>query len=252
MPRLPRWYDPLPEATATVDCGGEKHRISWRRGKIVLEDHDLTAEKAMMAFGGEMCPCMRVLEVWVEQFRMPPDLFGQMHNWLGEHAFLLPTEMAVPRRMAFVHTWERTWRFESYLPTKQADLLAGELKEKALPALREHLNAWKAKAGVRIIAGCQVALLPSNQPPTVEGAADRVTMRATAMLHGTWVADVWPHGIAVVDDAFVVDLRKARTLDDLDVLAVRWEPKGGGWTAVVAPARVRREAGEWHITWDGP
>jgi len=118
MPRKPRWYDPLPEATATVDCGGEQHRVTWRRGKVVLEDHDLDAERGMMAFGGEMCPCMRVLEVWVEQFRMPPDLFGQMHTWLGDQAFLLPTELALPRRMGFVQSWERAWRFESYLPTK--------------------------------------------------------------------------------------------------------------------------------------
>ncbi len=255
MPRKPRWYDPLPEATSTVQCGGETHRITWRRGKIVLQDHDLTAEKAMMAFGGEMCPCMRVLEVWVEQFRMPPDLFGQMHTWLGDQAFLLPTEMALPRKMAFVHAWERAWRFESYLPTKQADLLTGELRDKALPALRQHLNGWKAKTGARIVAGCQVVLAPTNRTPSVDGTTDRVTMRASAMLHGTWVADVWPYGIAVVDDAFVVDLRKARTLNDLEVLAARWEPHGSGWKAVTAPARVWRDGGaggEWRLTWDAP
>lgn len=256
MPRKPRWYDPLPEATATVDCGGEKHRVTWRRGKVVLEDHDLNAEKGMMAFGGEMCPCMRVLEVWVEQFRMPPDLFGAMPTWLGDHAFLLPTELALPRRMGFVQSWERAWRFESYLPTKQARLLTDELKDKALPALRQHLNAWKAKTGVRIIAGAQVVLIPSNEPPAVEGSTDRVTMRATAKLHGTWAVDVWPHGIAVVDDAFVVDLRTARTLNDLEVTAVRWEPNtSGGWSTVAGPARVWRDAGsggEWRLTWERP
>lgn len=253
MPRTPRWYDPLPEATATVDCGGETHRVTWRRGKIVLEGHDLTAERAMMAFGGEMCPCMRVLEVWIEQFRMPPDLFGQMHNWLGDHAFLLPAELALPRRMAFVHTWERAWRFESYLPTKQAQLLTDELRDKALPALREFLNGSKARTGARIVAGAQVALTPSNEAPTVEGTTDRVTMRASARLHGTWTADVWPRGIAVVDGAFVVDLRRARTLDDLEVVAARWEPAaGGGWATVEAPARVRRDTpdGGWRLTWD--
>ncbi len=207
-----------------------------------------------MAFGGEMCPCMRVLEVWVEQFRMPPDLFGQMHNWLGDQAFLLPTEMALPRKMGFVRTWERAWRFESYLPTKQAHLLTDELKDKALPALRQHLNACKAKTGARVVAGCKVVLVPSNEPPTVEGTTDRVAMRATAKLHGTWVVDVWPHGIAAVDDAFVVDLRKARTLDDLEVVAVRWEPNAAGtWSTVAAPARVRRDAdssGEWRLTWE--
>ena len=254
MPRKPRWYDPLPEATATVECGGEKHRVSWRRGKVVLQDHDLDAERGMMAFGGEMCPCMRVLEVWVEQFRMPPDLFGQMHTWLGDQAFLLPTEFAVPRRMGMVLHWERAWRFESYLPTKQAKLLFEELKDKALPTLRQHLNAWKVKTGARVVAACQVALTPSNVPASVEGTTDRVAMRVTARLHPRWVVDVWTQGIAVVDDAFVVDLRTARTPNDLDVVAARWEPNGaGGWEAVAGPARVWRDAGsggEWRLTWE--
>lgn len=255
MPRTPRWYDPLPEVSSTIDCGGENHRVTWRRGKVVLQDHDLNAEKGMMAFGGEMCPCMRVLEVWVEQFRMPPDLFGAMPTWLGEHAFLLPTEFALPRRMGMVLHWERAWRFESYLPTKQAKLLFEELKEKALPTLRQHLNAWKPKTGARVVAGCQVALTPSNEPAKVEGTTDRVAMRATAWLHPRWVVDVWPQGIGVVDDAFVVDLRKARTPNDLEVVAVRWEPNSaGGWSTVAAPARVWRDAGsggEWRLTWDG-
>lgn len=254
MPRKPRWYDALPEVSATVDCGGEKHRVTWRRGKVVLEDHDLNAERGMVAFGGELCSCMRVLEIWVEQFRMPAHLFGQMHTWLGEQAFLLPDEFAHPRRSAMVLNWERTWRFESYLPTKHAKLLFEELKDKALPPLRQHLNAWKPKTGARIVAGCQVALAPSNQPATVDGSTDRVSMRATAWLHGRWAVDVWPHGIAVVGDAFVVDLKKARTLNDLEVVAVRWEPKGtGNWATVTAPARVWRDAGsggEWRLTWE--
>ena len=41
MPRKPRWCHPLPQATATVPCNGEQHRVSWRRGKLKLEDHDL-------------------------------------------------------------------------------------------------------------------------------------------------------------------------------------------------------------------
>jgi hypothetical protein len=156
--------------------------------------------------------------------------------------------------MGIVQSWERAWRFESYLPTKQAKLLTDELKDKALPVLRQHLNGWKQKTGARIVAGAQVVLTPSNETPTVDGSTDRVTMRATAKLHGTWVVDVWPQGIAVVDDAFVVDLRKARTPNDLEVTAVRWEPNtAGGWSTVAAPARVWRDAGsggEWRLTWD--
>ncbi len=255
MPRKLRWYDAIGESTATVDCGGERHRVVWRRGKVVLLAHDLAAERTMLIFGGELCQCMKVLEMWVEQFRMPPDLFAQMPSWLGESAFLVPPELAVPRRTAMVLSWDRLWRKESWLQSKQADLLAAELKTQALAPLRQHVNAWKPKTGARVISGCQVALMAGNRPDGVDGTTDRVAMRVTARLHGRWLVEVCARGIAVVDDAFVVNLEEALTLDDLKVHAVRWEPSGTGtWATVVAPAHVRREPGtgdgEWHLTWD--
>src|SRR5947209_20387385 len=109
MARKPRWYDAIPEATATVDCEGQQHRVTWRRGKVVLEAHDLTAERAMLAFGGELCPCMRVLEMWVEQFRMAPDQFLQLRNWLGPNAYLAPAEFELHRRLSMILGWDRSW-----------------------------------------------------------------------------------------------------------------------------------------------
>lgn len=252
--RKPRWCDAIPEATATIDCGGEGHPVTWRRGKLVLEAHDLSVERTMLAFGGDLCPCMRVLEMWVEQCRMPPDSFSQIHLWLGENDFLVPDEFELQRLLAMVLAWERAWRFESWLPTKQANLLTAELTARALAPLREHIKAWKPKTGARVISGCKVALLPSKEIPAVEGSTDRVAMRAVARLHPRWLVDVWPRGISLVDDSFVVDLSGASSLDDLLVSAVRWEPNGPGtWAAVVAPARVERDPGTdgpWRLTWE--
>jgi hypothetical protein len=228
--------------------------VTWRRGKVVLEDHDLNAERTLLVFGGELCHCMQVLEMWVNQFRMPPDHFAHMLSWLGAKAFLVPGELAAPRQLAMVISWQRLWRKESWLRSKQADLLSAELREKAIGPLRQHVNAWKPKTGARVVSGCQVTLVPSTQTPGVDGSTDRVAMRATARLHGQWLVDVLPRGIAVVDDAFVVELDQALTLDDLRVRAVRWEPKGTGtWATVAAAANVRRDqggGGEWHLTWD--
>ena len=58
------WWTGFPPTTVHVDCGGAKHRVTWRRGKLVLEDHDLTAERALVALGGKPCTCVEVLEVW--------------------------------------------------------------------------------------------------------------------------------------------------------------------------------------------
>jgi hypothetical protein len=153
-----------------------------------------------------------------------------------------------------VLAWERLWRFESWLPNKQSRRLDREIKELALPYLRAHLNAWKARTGARVVSGCQVGLARGFDTATVEGTTDRVAMRATARLRPRWLVDVPPREIAVVDDAFVVALEDALTPDDLRVSAVRWEPNGPGtWGTVAGHARVRREpgtGGEWHLTWE--
>ena len=256
MPRPSRWYDSVPEATALVTCGGEQHRVTWRRGKIVLLDHDLSAERGMLAFGGELCECMKVLGMWVEQFRMAPDQLLTLRTWLGPHADLAPAAFDLPRRLATIVSWERSWRFASHLNDKEARLLGAELKDKALAPLREHLNAWKPKTGARVISGCQVALVPASEAATVEGTMDRVAMRAVAQLHARWVVDVWPRGIANVDDNFVVEVVKAVSVNELRVLAVRWEPSGTGtWATVADEASVWRDAGgdgdgEWRLTWE--
>lgn len=59
-----RWCDDLPAVTAQIDCGGGQHRITWRRGKLVLEDHDLLAERSLLALGSDAPPCVEVLHAW--------------------------------------------------------------------------------------------------------------------------------------------------------------------------------------------
>jgi hypothetical protein len=254
MARKGRWYDPIPEATAVVKCGGEQHRVTWRRGKLVLEAHDLEAERGMLAFGGELCECMRVLEMWVEQFRMPPDLFVQLRTWLGPNADLAPLEFDLQRRLGMILSWDRAWRATFHFRVKQAQMLAADLKDKALAPLRAHLNVWKPRTAARVVSGCQVELLPATEPPVLDGTTDGVAMKAVARLHARWLIDVWPRGVATVDDAFVLELTGATSPDDLDVVAVRWEPSGAGaWSTMAGPAHVWRDRegdGAWHLKWE--
>ena len=240
-----------------IDCGGEPHRVSWRRGKLVLEAHDLAAERALRVFGGEACPCMRVLEMWVNQFRMPPEHFLRMQSWLtGANAFLAPPEFALVRHLSMVQSWDRRWRASYHLEQKEGQLLNNELQEKALPHLRDHLNMCRAKTGARVVSGCQVRLLPSTRLVTLDGITDGVAIRLSAGLHASWVVDVWARGVATVDDVFVLKLAEAVTVDDLRVVAGRWEPTGPGtWATVTGPARLSRPPGAgpdeaWRLTWD--
>ena len=58
------WHMGLPTLTGSIECSGARHRITWRRGKLVLEDHDILAEQSLAAFGGKPPMCLQVLEAW--------------------------------------------------------------------------------------------------------------------------------------------------------------------------------------------
>lgn len=59
-----RWYDGLPPVRAEIRCGGVPHRIAWRDGRLILEDHDALAERSLAAFGTPPPMCVEVLEAW--------------------------------------------------------------------------------------------------------------------------------------------------------------------------------------------
>ena len=256
LPTRPRWYDALPEVTATVECEGEQHRVGWRRGKLVLEAHDLAAERAMEVFGGDPCVCMRVLKLWREQFGMPPEFFAQMQTWLGANAFLAPAEFSVVRELAMVLGWEREWRRTFYLNRKHEQLLQAQLKARATPALRQHLTAWKERSGARVLGAAAVKLLRSDHAPAMEGRIDRVAVRASASLVARWITEVWARGVTVVDGAFVLEVTEAVSRSELRVRAVRWEPGADGVLVPVdGPATLSYRGQAWWLEWhdhDGP
>lgn len=74
------WYDRLPAVTARIDCDGAGHRISWRGGRLILEDHDVLAERSLAALGGEPPLCLELFEAW--SARRGSELVGEL--LLGE------------------------------------------------------------------------------------------------------------------------------------------------------------------------
>jgi len=251
LPTRPRWYEPLPDVTATVDCEGDRHRVTWRRGKLVLEAHDLAAERTMVVFGGDMCVCMQVLKLWQDQFGMPPEFFAHMQTWLGASAFLAPVEFTPVRELSMVLNWEREWRRAAFLAQKQQRLLEAQLRSRATPALRQHLSHWKQQTGARVVGGAQVTVRRSDQPSALTGRLDGVAVRASASLVGRWITDVWVKGIAVVDGAFVLEVTEPVSRSELRVRAARWEPGGGGVLVPVdAPARLSYRGTAWRLAWD--
>lgn len=49
---------------AELDCGGQRHSVVWRRGRLVLEDHDLLAERSLGALGAQPPLCVELLDAW--------------------------------------------------------------------------------------------------------------------------------------------------------------------------------------------
>lgn len=58
------WWQGIEPVTVTARCGGGEHRVTWRRGRLVLDDHpNLEAERALAAFGAKSL-CLDVLQAW--------------------------------------------------------------------------------------------------------------------------------------------------------------------------------------------
>jgi len=216
----------------------------------VLHDHDLGAERAMLVLGGEPAPCLRALRMWRDQFGMPPEIFGQMHSWLGDDAVLAPREMELPRRLGMTLSWIRSWKAWAYLD-KHGRLLQDQAKELALGPFRQHLNVERQRFGCRVISGATVQVVPDHQPASITGQMNRVSVRAAVTLHGSWLVDVWPRDMAVVDGAFVLEVLED-SWETPRVRAVRWDDRPGGTRApVVATARLNRGAeATWELSWE--
>ncbi|HEX3393340.1 MAG TPA: hypothetical protein VHS52_02340 [Acidimicrobiales bacterium] len=250
LPGRPRWYHHIEPVSASLECEGARHRVSWQRGKFVLHDHDLSSERAMLVLGGEPSPCLRALRMWRDQFGMPPEIFLQMHTWLGDNAVLAPTEMDLPRQLGMTLSWARSWRHWRYLD-KHGGLLQARATELALPLFKQHLLIERQRFGTRVISSAKVTIVPDTDVVGVTGRMDKVRVAAAATLHPAWLVEVWPRGFAVVDGAFVIEVVTDSRNHPL-VRAVRWDDREAGMRKPVsALARLGMTGeGEWGLTWE--
>jgi len=249
-----RWCHHVPPATAQLACGGDRHTVTWRRGKLVLEDHDLGAERAMLALGGEMPACLATLQLWrnLHTWAMAGELFGQLRARLGDDALFGPGELAEAHQLGLALTWERAWRRAGHF-TDHGRLLAEQLRPRALPPLREHLRYWLRRHGSRRLSSVEVEPARDGPAGMLTGEMDSVGVRAVATLSARWLVRVWGRGLAVVDGAFVVDVDDAAgpPLDaaGVAVRAVRWSPdpgRPGCYVPVEEPAVARPDG---RLTW---
>jgi hypothetical protein len=246
-----RWYQHVAPATALVPCEGEQHRLTWRWGKLKLEDHDLGAERAMLVLGGEPCACLRALRLWGDQFGMAPEQFAQMHRWLGADAALAPKEFELQRQVGMALSWERSWKQSVYFD-KHGKLIERQLRELALPVVRAHLTIEKQRFGARTVRRIELRVVPAGRPLALHGQMDSVAVSASVTLSTDWLVHVWSRGMGVVDGAFVLDvLGPGREPGGTRVRAVRWRPHerepGVAEPSVVTAEAVPAASGGWRL-----
>ncbi len=249
-----RWCDRLDTVTELVECSGQRHRVSWRAGSLVVEDHDLAAERAMRALGAETPGCLRLLKQWrdLNNWATSTELFVQMRSRLGDERILAPGALGRRHHLALLLTWERAWRTSSYYGTGHERLLAEELRMRAREPLARHVARWAGRVGCPQPPSAEIKLRRPGEAPRMTGAIDRYSARVTANLGVRWILEVWARGLAAVDDGFVLEVASSPT--GAVVQAVRWEAQpDGGALAVMAGARLGRDAGgSWRLSWDTP
>jgi len=199
-----------------VACGDATHRISWRRGKVVLHDHVLRDEEVMLALGGAPPRCVAILQAWRDRAgweranrpqppgfirnRPPPDV---------------PEELAAVRRIATVRAWERRWR-------RGADPLIVEdlyrvLRARARPPLGAHLEVARRARSGGPVAYVEVRMTERDEQPRVDGRIARDRSYLLAWLSPAWLYLPPPVG----DGEFAVD--RARVIAWRELARDTWK-----------------------------
>lgn len=249
---MARWCDRLDPVTELVDCGGDDHRVTWRGGSLIVEDHDVVAERAMRALGAETPGCLLLVKQWrdLSAWATSAELFVQMRARLGDERILAPGELGRRQELTLLLTWERAWRTSSYYGTGHERLLEDQLRSRAGEPLTRHLNQWASRLGYSPAPSVALTLQRPGQRARATGTIDRFASRVNAGLGVRWVLDVWARGLACVDDGFVLEVTPST--GGLGARALRWQAQGdGGARADVASARLGRDPqGAWHLSWE--
>ena len=258
-----RWYAGLPATTAEIACGAERHRITWRDGKLILEDHDIVAEQALSALGATPPICLQVLDAWrrasgdakilaellVGRSRHSPQVLAVMkaaHQRRLEHphekseraaqrltrerrrwAIALITSLPPAMRRALLLSLlvnvERRW-VDAEFRRNYGRHIEPALSAIAKPLFEQSARRWRRYSNPFARFSLEASLLAPEEAPWCSARADAGGANAFVALSVSWLREVWARGIALVSDSFVTGLESG--LDgqrSLRVLAARWE-----------------------------
>ena len=229
------WPRGVAPVRVEVECGGAQHTVVWRRGALVLADHDPVADDVLVALGGERPPCLDVQRSWrlgyIEQD--PPVAsaalvrsLSSLARWMsggGDHPAVLPEPLRRLREASVLHTWGRGLRE----PTASGDAQRAFLERSITRRVRDLLVRQLRPLGADRDNDLDVAI---GDHPEAEGRCEGARAWARVRVPVGWLTGVWVSGLETWQGDVVLDAAGRRP-SALDV--ARWVPDGGGYDLVV-------------------
>jgi hypothetical protein len=206
------WALDVDPVSVAVECSGELHVVTWRRGKVVLEDHDLGAEEASVALGGPRPACLEVLRLWRNRamwaVATQPDPPGFVRR---RPRPAIPADLVARRELGVVQAWERA---AARRPgSDDAEHLYRYLRKRALSSLLGAATAAQARFGGGRVSFVEVRLADADggdgHRAEVLGRVDAKQTALVVSLTPRWLHDVWARGIGLVDGRFVAAVTDA-------------------------------------------
>ena len=201
----------------------------------------------MLALGGSVPECVRVLRRW--QARTGWDVASVGFRPPGFTP--IPIELVTIRELTAVRAWERAWRRRPW--SRDGELLARKLRKHALAPLLDSVRiaAGHRVPGIASISDLDVHLADDDRP-AVHGWMDAGGATATAVLAPSWLYRVWARNLGLVDGHLIADI-----VGDPDeslsitVAAVRWDEMfEGAWSPAIHAASADPTVdGGWTLRW---
>jgi hypothetical protein len=244
--------DGIAPIEVAVACTGAVHHARFTSGRLHLADHDVDAERAMAALGGDVPSCVHLLQLWdaavatvgegqmnsVHALRRVQEQPGDEPPWEPPKTpFSGPPRPGVLRSLAHarlpdgledvlaqaaVLDCERRWEDDEFpVAGKNAGLRV--LSQRVEASVTESLRHAGDHAPVRIRVGCHV--VPADEV-SADIDARYGSIRVDLALRLGWLVRVWRADLATAAGLVVLDILDEVGEDDLSVLALEWRRHG--------------------------
>jgi hypothetical protein len=245
------------DGTVAVPCSGAVHRATVSpAGDLVLHDHDVDAELAMLALGGPFPRCLVYLAVWHHARGDAPfllawgddvegdELRATREDWEGNYWESWPAEPPAAR-VLFGHRLQTELAMVAAVDAVRAGRRGAS---DAWVAVRRATQARARRAFVSSLAGVDAHPRPDALVPVritlevgpgggrgrVDGRLARTGSTVELVVPADWLWTVWRPGAALTPDGRFVLSRRGR-----QETSVRWRATGGPEREHV-PARTVR------------